>query len=115
MKVSQAENFGIFHGPENASLAAYEGSEALEALKQMAPGKSFSLTCSFGPPHPPFVVPQKYADLYNPSQLSVPESITDNLQNAPYQRNDTPFDLRFQNPEMVQQMKQVYYGNGYTG
>jgi len=109
-KVSQSENFGIFHGLENASLAAYEGREALEALKLLEPGKSFSLTCSFGPPHPPFVVPQKYAELYKPDQLSVPGSINDNLQNAPYQRNNTPFDLRFQNPEMVQQMKQVYYG-----
>ena len=109
-KVSQAQNFGIFHGPANGSLAAYEGSEALEALKKMTPGKSFSLTCSFGPPHPPYVVPKKYADLYQPGLLSVPASINDNLQNAPYQRNNSPFDLRFQNPEMVQQMKQVYYG-----
>lgn len=106
---SQAQNFGIFDGPANGSLAAYEGSEALEALKRMKPGKSFSLTCSFGPPHPPFVVPKKYADLYYPGDLSVPASINDDLQNAPYKRNKTPFDLRFQNPEMVQQMKQVYY------
>jgi len=108
-KVSQAENFGIFQGPADGSLAAYEGSEALEALKQMKPGKSFSLTCSFGPPHPPFVVPNQYATQYNAGKLSVPKSINDDLQNAPYQRNNTPFDLRFQNPEMVQQMKQVYY------
>jgi len=109
-KVSQAENFGIFLGPADGSLAAYEGSEALEALKNMKPGKSFSLTCSFGPPHPPYVVPKKYADLYQPGILSVPASINDNLQNAPYQRNKTSFDSHFQNPEMVQQMKQVYYG-----
>jgi len=56
---SQAQNFGIFQGPANGSLAAYEGSEALEALKKMKPGEPFSLTCSFGPPHPPFVVPAK--------------------------------------------------------
>ena len=107
---SQAQNFGIFQSPANGSLAAYEGSEALEALKRMKPGESFSLTCSFGPPHPPFVVPKQYADQYIANKLSVPKSINDNLQNAPYQRNNTPFDLRFQNPEMVQQMKQVYYG-----
>lgn len=106
---SQAENFGVFQGPANGSLAAFEGNEALEALKQMNPGKPFSLTCSFGPPHPPFVVPKQYADQYDPSKLSVPKSIYDDLKNAPYQRNNTPFDLRFQNPVMVQQMKQVYY------
>jgi len=108
-RVSQAENFGIIPGPPNASLAAYEGNEALEALKKMKPGESFSLTCSFGPPHPPFVVPKYYADMYDASKLSVPGSINDDLLNAPYQRNKTLFDLRFQNPEMVQQMKKVYY------
>jgi len=107
---SQASNFGTLQGPPNGSLAAYEGSEALEALKKMEPGKPFSLTCSFGPPHPPFVVPEKYSTLYKIDQLSVPGSISDSLLNAPYQRGKTPFDKRFQNPEMVQQMKSVYYG-----
>jgi arylsulfatase A-like enzyme len=106
---SQAQNFGIFQGPANGSLAAYEGFEALEALKRMKPDKPFSLTCSFGPPHPPYVVPAKYAAMYNPDQLSVPSSIGDQLLNAPYQRGKAPFDQRFQNPEMVKQMKQVYY------
>ena len=107
---SQASNFGTLQGPPNGSLAAYEGHEALEALKQMKPGKPFSLTCSFGPPHPPFVVPEKYATLYKIDQLSVPGSISDSLLNAPYQRGKTPFDKRFQNPQMIQQMKSVYYG-----
>lgn len=106
---SQSQNFGIFNGPENASLAAYEGTEALEALKKMKPGKPFSLTCSFGPPHPPFVVPAKYAAMYNSDQLLVPTSISDPLLNAPYQHGKAAFDQRFQNPEMVKQMKQVYY------
>jgi len=108
-EASQSQNFGVFSSSANASLAAYEGYEALEALKKIKPGESFSLTCSFGPPHPPFVVPKQYADLYIPAKLSVPLSINDDLKNAPYQRNKTPFDLRYTNPEMIQQMKLVYY------
>jgi len=108
-KIPQSQNFGIFPGPANGSLAAFEGQEALEALKRMKPGEPFSLTCSFGPPHPPFVVPEKYADMYDISKLSAPNSINDNLQNAPYARKSSPFDLRFTNPEMVKQMKKVYY------
>jgi arylsulfatase A-like enzyme len=108
-EVSQAQNFGFLQGPANASLAAYEGYEALEALKRMNKDKPFSLTCSFGPPHPPFVVPRKYAEMYTAASLSVPASINDKLVNAPYQRSASPFDQRFRNPEMVQQMKQVYY------
>jgi len=108
-EASQAQNFGIFNGPADGSLAAYEGHEALEALKKMKPDKPFSLTCSFGPPHPPFVVPKQYADLYDPVELSVPLSVNDNLQNAPYQRNNAAFDSRYTDPQMMRQMKQVYY------
>jgi arylsulfatase A-like enzyme len=108
-KLFQAQNFGIFQGPADGSLAAYEGYEALEALKRMNPNKPFSLTCSFGPPHPPFVVPAHYAAMYNQDQLSVPASIGDKLLNAPYHMGKDAFDQRFQNPEMVKQMKQVYY------
>lgn len=106
---SQGNNIGIIQGPANGSLTAYEGTEALEALKRMKPGKPFSLTCSFGPPHPPFIVPKQYADAYKISDLSVPTSITDDLTNAPYQRNNGPLDARFQKPEMVKQLKWVYY------
>ena len=75
----------------------------------MDPEKPFSLTCSFGPPHPPFIVPKEYATLYRADLLSIPGSISDNLNNAPYQESKKPFDRHFQNPEMVQQMKSVYY------
>jgi arylsulfatase A-like enzyme len=67
------------------------------------------LTCSFGPPHPPFIVPKEYADMYQVDKMIVPLSITDELINAPYQRTGDPMDARFQKPEMVKQMKWVYY------
>ena len=108
---SESENniFGIIDGPANNSVAAYEGSEALKALKRMNPEKPFSLTCSFVPPHPPFLVPKEYAALYKTEDLSVSASITDNLVNAPYQKSKNQADLRFQNPELIKQMKMVYY------
>ncbi len=106
---SQANNIGVIQDVPNSSLAAYEGTEGLKALKNMKTGKSFSLTCSFGPPHPPFIVPKSYADRYKISQMSAPESITDSLINAPYRRSNDEMDARFQKPEMVKQMKWVYY------
>ncbi|MCX6309244.1 MAG: sulfatase-like hydrolase/transferase [Bacteroidia bacterium] len=106
---SQQNNFGLFQTKGDASLAAFEGYEALVALKAMKPNTPFSLTCSFGPPHPPFIVPKQYADLYNMETLSVPLSISDDLANAPYTRSNQPLDARFQKPEMVKQMKWVYY------
>jgi len=106
---SQANNIGIFNSVPDASLTAFEGHEALEALKAMSVDQPFSLTCSFGPPHPPFIAPKDYADKYNLVQLSVPQSITDELKNAPYTFSTQPADARFRNPEMAKQLKWVYY------
>jgi len=106
---SQGNNIGTFNTRSEASLAAFEGQEALEALKAIPDNQAFSLTCSFGPPHPPFIVPVEYANLYNPEQLSLPQSITDELINAPYTHSRQELDARFRNPEMVRQLKWMYY------
>jgi len=108
-KVSQGENFGTFEGNDNASLAAYEGQEALDALHKLNTDQPFSLTCSFGPPHPPFVVPQKYAEMYKLQNIKPSESINDKLLNAPYTLSNVPTDARFANEEMNKHMKLIYY------
>lgn len=106
---SQANNIGIFNNKAEASLTAFEGHEALTALKAMTAGEPFSLTCSFGPPHPPFIIPKQYADMYNMDELLTPLSITDSLTNAPYSHSSQVIDARFKNPEMVKQLKWMYY------
>jgi arylsulfatase A-like enzyme len=106
---SQANNIGIFNSEPDASLTAFEGHEALEALKAMKSNEPFSLTCSFGPPHPPFIAPKAYTDKYNLNQLSIPQSITDDLKNAPYSFSTQTTDARYRNPEMIKQLKWVYF------
>ncbi len=106
---SQANNIGIFHSQTDASLAAFEGHEALTALKAIPANQAFSLTCSFGPPHPPFIAPKEYADMYDIEKIELPLSINDELKNAPYTQSSQVADARFKNPEMVKQLKWVYY------
>ena len=106
---SQANNIGIFNSEPDASLTAFEGHEALTALKAMKTDELFSLTCSFGHPHPPFIIPKEYAGRYDKDQLSVPLSITDNLVNAPYSQSNQAADARFKNAEMAKQLKWIYY------
>jgi arylsulfatase A-like enzyme len=41
--------------------------------------------------------------------LSIPQSISDELNNAPYTHSRQSLDARFRNPEMVKQLKWMYY------
>jgi arylsulfatase A-like enzyme len=57
-------------------------------IKTRDPEKPFFLTLSWGPPHNPYVAPQKYKDRINPQELVLSKNITehqiaDDLQNNP--------------------------------
>lgn len=108
--LGQGSVFGVLQTPAEASLGAYMGNEALQALKKIKTDQPFSLTLSIGPPHPPFIIPEKYASLFDPEEMSVPMSIGDDLLNAPYERSNRAYDTIFQNPKNIQQMKALYYG-----
>ncbi len=47
----------------------FETDKAIEFIKNRNTKKPFSLFLSWGPPHSPFVVPQKYLDLYAGNEL----------------------------------------------
>ncbi|MDX1472494.1 MAG: sulfatase-like hydrolase/transferase, partial [Flavobacteriaceae bacterium] len=108
--LGQGSVFGVLQTPPEASLGAYMGNEALQELKKIKTNTPFSLTLSIGPPHPPFIIPEKYASLFDPEKMSIPMSIGDDLLNAPYERSKKPYDSIFRNPENIQQMKALYYG-----
>lgn len=63
--------------------------EALEILPKLA-GQTdpWCLYAGFIGPHDPYVVPQRYLDLYDPSKVTLPESYRDDLSDKPriYQR-----------------------------
>jgi len=62
---------------------------AMEALPQMAKGdRPWMLYCGTGGPHDPFIIPEKYANMYDPDQVELPESFLDTLEDKPriYQR-----------------------------
>ncbi|MDI1337548.1 MAG: sulfatase-like hydrolase/transferase [Lacunisphaera sp.] len=96
--------------PPDASLAAFEGQEALAALERMDPNVPFSLTCSIGPPHPPFVVPDPYFSQYAPQDMPVPLSIDDPHANSPHPPRMNPAIAdRYRDPRRVQELTAVYY------
>jgi arylsulfatase A-like enzyme len=54
----------------------FETDKAIEFIQNRDTKKPFALFLSWGPPHPPFVVPQKYLDMYAGHDLTVSENFS---------------------------------------
>jgi arylsulfatase A-like enzyme len=79
---SQQEVIGVVDVPPEYTNAAYPTDQALRALDGMKDGP-FSLTCSIGPPHPPFLAVQPYADRFPADKMPVPENVAYDMRWAP--------------------------------
>ncbi len=106
----QNEVYGRLDLPSEFGRAAFAVKEAMQALEQIK-DRPFSLTCSIGPPHPPFLVSEPYHGMYPPETLSLPLSIMDPMINSPYRKKTSSNPTHgYRNPELVRRMKANYYG-----
>ena len=60
-----------FSAPENLTHSAFVAEQTIEYLNQRD-GNPFMCIAGFYSPHAPWMVPQKYLDLYDPNDLSLP-------------------------------------------
>jgi len=92
------------------SITAMEASGVLDAIDRFA-DEPFSLTVSFHYPHPPFTPAEPYASLYPPEEMSLPSSMTDDMEDSPYaEANKNYASPRYQDPEKVRHFIATYYG-----
>ena len=69
---------------------------AMEHLPKLAErGEPWMLYCGPNGPHDPFVVPEKFATMYDPDEIELPESFYDTLEDK---------------PRVYQRMRQMYWG-----
>ena len=107
---SQAGSYGCLHIPVPCTRTAFVGTEILDALDRMK-DKPFTLTCSFGPPHPPMILPKPYYGMYDADQIDPPVSIDDPMKNSPYARRAGEAEQqRYRDKDHVRQMMSNYYG-----
>ncbi len=106
--MSQAEVWGWLHVPRQHSLSALTVDDAIRALGQLKNGP-FSLTCSIGPPHPPFLNHAPYWGMYPADEMPLPKNFRDKMTYSPY-RNRAAHMTHFHKPENVRSMMSVYYG-----
>jgi len=107
---SQAGSYGCLHMPAACTRTAFVGTEVLDALDRMK-DKPFSLTCSFGPPHPPMILPKPYYGMYPADKIAAPTSIDDPMENSPYAARAARDEMkRYRNKDHARQMASNYYG-----
>ena len=106
----ESEVSGRLDLPSEFGRTAFAVKEAIRALEQIK-ARPFSLTCSIGPPHPPFLVSEPYHSMYPPEALSLPLSTGDSMVNSPYQKRASSRQAKgYRNPDLVRRRKANYYG-----
>ncbi len=107
---SQAGSYGCLDIGAEHSRTAFTAKEVITALERIK-DKPFSLTCSFGPPHPPMVLPRPYYDMYKVDHIPAPVSIDDPMDNSPYSQRARQEEMkRYRNKSHVRRMISNYYG-----
>jgi len=108
IKVGQSDIHGVTSIPAEYHIAAFEGGKAIKAMEKLK-DSTFSLTCSFHHPHPPYLGAKSYVDLYPPYEMPVPESISDDMENTPYLKRKQRSNPIYSDPEKIGYFTSEYY------
>ncbi len=108
IKVGQSDIHGVTSIPAEYHIAAFEGGKAVEALERLK-DSTFSLTCSFHHPHPPYLGAKSYVDLYLPDEMPVPKSISDDMENTTYLKRKQRSNPMYSDPEKIGYFTSEYY------
>jgi arylsulfatase A-like enzyme len=105
---NQGEVYGWLQIPKEHSHAAYTVDETIAALARAAKGP-FSLTCSIGPPHPPFLNVSPYWGMYPAADMPLPKNFSHDMKWSPYRQRQTTM-RKYQVAENVKAGLSIYYG-----
>jgi len=107
-KPGQSDIHGVTSIPAAFHVSAYEAEETLEALERLK-DTTFSLTCSFHHPHPPFLAAESYINLFPPDSMIIPSSISDDMINSPYLGVKERISELYSDPEKIKYFISEYY------
>ncbi len=107
-KPGQSDIHGVTSIPAEYHISAHEAGETLEALERLK-DSTFSITCSFHHPHPPFLAAETYMNMFPPDSMIIPESINDDMLNAPYLAIKKRLSPMYSDPEKIKYFISEYY------
>ena len=106
----QGDVFGCVHIPKEHSFVAYTVDQAIDSMERLKNGP-FSITCSIGPPHPPFLNVEPYWGMYPAADIPLPENFKHDMSDSPYrERAAAPVMAPYKIPENVKAGLSIYYG-----
>ena len=74
----------IQEGPEEASVPHYLTNQAIEAIRKSADaGEPFFIRLDFWEPHVPYILPERYARMYDPADIEPWPNFSDDLAGKP--------------------------------
>ncbi|HEC41567.1 MAG TPA: T9SS type A sorting domain-containing protein [Bacteroides sp.] len=104
----QGDIHGITSIPADYHVSAHEAGETLKALERLK-DSTFSLTCSFHHPQPPFLAVEEYVNMFPPDSMPLPESINDDMSNSPYKFIKDNLSPLYSDPEKIKYFISEYY------
>jgi arylsulfatase A-like enzyme len=108
IKVGEADIHGVTTIPDEYHVSAFEAGETIQALEKLK-DKTFSITCSFHHPHPPYLAAEKYIKMYPPQKMVPPVSIRDDMADSPYLNMKKGTGENYSDPVMIQYFIAEYY------
>jgi arylsulfatase A-like enzyme len=74
----------VQRGPDEASIPHYIGNQAIDAMRIAAKeNRPFLVRCDFWGPHAPYVIPGRYAEMYDPREIPEWPNFLDSLEGKP--------------------------------
>ncbi|MCF8379593.1 MAG: sulfatase-like hydrolase/transferase [Bacteroidales bacterium] len=106
--LSQSDIHGVTIIPPELHLPAWESGQVIDAIERLK-DSSFSITCSFHHPHPPFLATEAYIEMFPPEDMPIPASINDTHINSPYWKEKDIAGPRYSDPVKIQYFVSEYY------
>lgn len=109
-RYSQPNYHGKSSIPKEHTITAFYAKKTIDAIRRLK-DKPFSITTSFHFPHAPMIVSEPYYNLYDPEEMPIPVSISDNMENSPYiNANRRDLLTEYADKEKIKYMISNYYG-----
>lgn len=108
IKVGQSDIHGVTTIPAEYHISAFEAGKTIQALEKLK-DKTFSITCSFHHPHPPYLASEKHIKMYPPEKMVPPVSINDDMADSPYLNMKKRTNENYSDPAMIQYFISEYY------